>query len=208
MKRIVSTSLLLGVGLLFSLDAQAAVTVLWSQRTTVDSDGDAVPDLFDSAPGAFNPFQEDADMDQIGDVIDPTPSTSVPNLGDPGLGMNGPISPLPPGSTAIFDYLMFYAVPPGAFGHIDLDFGGNGIYDATYFGPLTANFLQFSVLANLFVDSTWDLNTAGFYLMYAKAYGPGMSSANVTINGVTITPEPTTCALALIGLLSTLRRCR
>ena len=180
-------------------DAFAAQTVLWAVRGTVDSDGDSVNDLVDNAPGTFDPSQVDTDADLIGDIIDPTPSLSDPALGDPGLGMNGPPAPIPAGSTAYFDYQMMLGVPPGAFGHIDLDFGGNGVFDATYFGPLTASINQIALAANLFVDSTWDLNTPGYYTLHAKAYGPGMSTQNVTITNVTVIPEPAALALAVCG---------
>src|ERR1041384_562187 len=50
-------------------------------------------------------------------------------------------APIPPGGTAVFDYQMMFnppypITPPGDYGYIDLDFGGNGVFDATYFGPL------------------------------------------------------------------------
>src|SRR5689334_1472796 len=113
-----------------STHAQTIVT--YSQRGTVDSDGDGINDLVDNAPGTSNVSQVDTDADQIGDAIDPTPFGSNPALGDPGLGVGGPYT-IPLGTHAFIDYLMTLQTPPGSFGHIDLDFGGDSVYDATYF---------------------------------------------------------------------------
>ena len=191
------------------LPARAAQTVAWAQRTTVDSDGDGQNDLVDNAPGTPNPDQLESDTDGIGDVIDPTPFNANPSLGDPGLGIFDPL-PHAAGSTVGYDYFMTISAPPGGFGHIDLDFGGNGVFDATYFGPLTTNIDQFSVAASLFVDGTWNLNAPGTYTLHARAYGPGMSSQNETISNVTITPEPASFALGGVaaGSLVTMVRRR
>jgi hypothetical protein len=181
--------------------ASAQVTVPWALRATVDTDGDGVPDLVDNAPGFFDVSQMDSDMDQIGDVIDPTPSQSVPNLGDPFLGMNGPHT-ISAGAHVFVDYLMMNFAPPGQWGHIDLDLGGNGVYDATYFGPLTSALNQIDISPSLFVDSTWDLNTPGTYVLHALAYGPGSFSQNYTISGAIVLPEPATALLAVaLGLV-------
>lgn len=177
--------------------ASAAQVVPWALRTTVDSDGDSTPDLFDNAPGAAN-NQADADADLIGDVIDPTPNGSNPSLGDPFLGMNGPHT-IAAGAHVFVDYLMLSFEPPGQWGHIDLDFGGNGVYDATYFGPLTFSLNQIDVPPALFVDPTWNLNVPGSYVLHALAYGPGSSSQNYTISGAIVTPEPATVALLAIA---------
>src|SRR4029079_16284486 len=144
------TLFLLAVSLLV-VPATAATPQLstWANRNTVDTDGDAVACLVDNAPGFFDPSQVDADADQIGDVIDPTPFNSNPALGDPGLGMLGPYT-ISSGSSVALDYVMTLQTPPGAWGHIDLDLGGNGIYDATYFGPLTTSFNQIVIPAGMF----------------------------------------------------------
>jgi hypothetical protein len=39
-----------------------------------DSDGDGILDGFDNCPDDFNPVQEDADLDRVGDACDPFPS--------------------------------------------------------------------------------------------------------------------------------------
>jgi hypothetical protein len=208
----VGLSLMCGAVSLLSLAnvvfAAVPTIVPWAQRNTVDTDGDSTPDLVDNAPGIAN-NQQDTDADQIGDIIDPTPNNSNPALGDPGLGMLGPYT-ITTGSHAFLDYLMVLGTPPGAWGYIDLDFGGNGIYDATYFGPLTANFNQIDIPPNLYVDGTWNLNAVGSYQVFAKAFGPGMHSQNDTITGVNVVPEPGAIALLSVGcaLLVMWRRSR
>jgi hypothetical protein len=190
--------------------AQTAVTVPWALRNTVDTDGDGVNDLVDNAPGAFDPSQVDTDADLIGDIIDPTPVNSNPFLGDPGLGFGGPYT-IPAGSSVAIDYLMTLGTPPGGWGYIDLDFGGNGVYDATYFGPLTASVNQITIAPGLFVDPTWNLNVAGNYTVHAKAFGPGMHSQFDTITDVKVIPEPAGLVLgmcAAMGLSSVRRRAR
>lgn len=193
---LVALAALFAGSLLVSNFASAQVTVPWALRTTIDSDGDGTADLFDNAPGIAN-NQADMDADLIGDVVDPTPTQSNPNLGDPFLGMNGPHT-IAAGAHVFVDYLMMNFEPPGQWGHIDLDLGGNGIYDATYFGPLTSVLNQIDIAPGLFVDSTWDLNTPGTYLLHALAYGPGSSSQNYTISGAIVLPEPGTAMLSMV----------
>src|SRR6188472_3971353 len=125
------TSLFLLAALLLVATASAATPQLstWANRTLVDTDGDGVADLVDNAPGTSNPSQVDTDADQIGDAIDPTPVNSNPALGDPGLGMLGPYT-IPSDSNVALDYIMNLQTPPGAWGYVDLDLGGNGVYDA------------------------------------------------------------------------------
>jgi hypothetical protein len=204
------TSLFLLAALLLIAPASAATPQLstWANRTTVDSDGDTVADLFDNAPGFFDPSQVDADMDQIGDVIDPTPSNSNPALGDPGLGMLGPYT-IAGGSSVALDYIMNAATPPGAWGHIDLDLGGDSVYDATYFGPLTtAGYNQIVIPAGMFeLPGLYSQTVNGSYTVFAKAYGPGMQSQNVTITGVNVVPEPATLLLALGAMLAIMSAC-
>ena len=187
----------------------AAQVVPWSLRTTIDSDGDGVNDLFDNAAGLSNPSQTDLDADLIGDPIDPTPSNSNPYFGDMVLGMNGPYT-IAAGTHVFVDYLMMAFEPAGQFGHIDLDLGGNGVYDATYFGPLTFSLNQIDIPPALFVDPTWNLNVPDSYTLHALAFGPGGSSQNYTISGaIVVAPEPTTIALialAGLGLLGLRRR--
>jgi len=113
------------------------------------------------------------------------------------------------GSHAFIDYLMASQTPPGAFGHISLDFGGDSTIDAVYFGPLTASFNQIDIPPSLFSGATWDLNTPGTYTISMKAFGPGMVSQNPSITTVTVVaPEPASGALALlaIGLPAVLAR--
>jgi hypothetical protein len=180
----------------------------WANRNTVDTDGDGVPDLVDNAPGVAND-QSDNDADGIGNVIDPTPNNSNPALGDPGLGMLGPYT-IYSGSSVSLDYKMTLQVPPGAWGHVDLDLGGNGVYDATYFGPLTASFNQIVIPPNLYeIPGVYSQNVLGSYAIYAKAFGPGMQSQNETITGVNVIPEPASlCLLAIAGLTVGIRRRR
>lgn len=185
------------ISLFIARAASAVQVVPWSLRTTVDSDGDGINDLFDNAPGLSNPSQTDLDADLIGDPIDPTPSNNNPNFGDMVLGMNGPHA-IAAGAHVFVDYLMMAFEPAGQFGHIDLDLGGNGVYDATYFGPLTFSFNQIDIPPSLFVDPTWNLNVPGSYTLHALAHGPGGSSHNYTISGAIVLPEPAT--LALVGL--------
>jgi hypothetical protein len=200
------TSLFLLAALLLVAPASAATPQLstWANRTLVDTDGDTIADLFDNAPGTSNPSQVDTDADQIGDAIDPTPVNSNPALGDPGLGMLGPYT-IPSGSSVALDYIMTLQTPPGAWGHIDLDLGGNGIYDATYFGPLTTSGYNHIVIpTGMFeLPGLYSQTVPGSYLVHAKAFGPGMQSQNVTITGVNVVPEPTTLLLALIAILAT-----
>jgi hypothetical protein len=187
--------------LLSSAHAATPQLVPWANRNTVDTDGDGTADLVDNAPGVAN-NQQDNDADGIGDVIDPTPNNSNPALGDPGLGMLGPYT-IVSGSSVSLDYLMTLQVPPGAWGHIDLDLGGNGIYDATYFGPLTASFNQIVIPPNQYeIPGVYSQNILGSYAIYAKAFGPGMQTQNVTITGVNVIPEPASVALfATAGLV-------
>lgn len=198
------TLLIAGFVLVFPAIVKAQVVVPWALRTTIDSDGDLTPDVFDNAPGVSN-NQADADMDQIGDVIDPTPSSSNPNLGDPGLGWGVP-STIPVGTPANIPYIMILTAPPGAFGHIDLDLNSDTVYDATYFGPLTTSLNIMSIPANVFVDPGWDLNTPGTYIMQGKAFAPGGSSQFFSITGVTVVPEP--AAMSVIALIPILARRR
>jgi hypothetical protein len=185
-------------------DAATPQLVTWALRNTVDTDGDGVADLVDNAPGTFNSSQIDTDADGIGDIIDPTPVNSNPALGDPGLGMLGPYT-IPSGSNVALDYLMASQTPPGAWGHIDLDLGGNGIYDATFFGPLTASLNQIVISAGQFeLPGLYSQTVPGSYAVYAKAFGPGMSSQFETITGVNVVPEPTSLLMLLGGSLSLL----
>ena len=178
----------------------------WANRNSVDTDGDGHPDLFDNAPGVAND-QADNDADGIGNVIDPTPNNSNPALGDPGLGMLGPYT-IFSGSSVSLDYKMTLQVPPGAWGHLDLDLGGNGVYDATYFGPLTSSFNQIVIPANQYeIPGVYSQNVLGSYPIYAAAFGPGMQTQNVTITGVNVIPEPASvCLLAVAGLAVGSRR--
>jgi Thrombospondin type 3 repeat len=183
--------------------ARAATPQLapWANRNTVDTDGDGIPDLVDNAPGVAND-QADNDADGIGNVIDPTPNNSNPALGDPGLGMLGPYT-IFSGSSVSLDYAMVLQVPPGAWGHVDLDLGGNGVYDATYFGPLTASFNQIVIPPNQYeIPGVYSQNVLGSYAIYAKAFGPGMQSQNVTITNVNVIPEPASLCLVVVAGLS------
>jgi hypothetical protein len=169
----------------------------WANRNTVDSDGDLTPDLNDFAPGLFDNGM-DTDNDGIGDAIDPTPINNNPSLGDPGLGMYSP-PVINAGSNSDIDYVML-TTPPGGWGHIDLDLGGDGNYDATWFGPLTTSINTLSIPASLYTSTLWDLNTAGTYQLYAKAYAPGMSSQSETIiSNVVVVPEPGTMGIAILA---------
>jgi hypothetical protein len=193
-----------------STRSHAQTIVIYSQRLTVDSDGDGNVDLLDNAPGTSNVSQIDTDNDGIGDAIDPTPVNSNPALGDPGLLLGAP-SNVPLGSHAFINYLTVLQTPPGGFGHIDLDFGGDSTYDATYFGPLTASLNVIDIPPSLFSGAQWDLNTPGTYTIYMKAFGPAMSSQFDSITNVTVVlPEPASAAaaFALLVTLSSARRRR
>jgi hypothetical protein len=209
MKTLPTCIFLVAVALLVARTEAATPQIsTWALRTTVDTDGDGVNDLMDNAPGAFDPSQVDADADQIGDIIDPTPVNSNPALGDPGLGMLGPYT-INSGSSVALDYIMNSLTPPGAWGHIDLDFGGNGIYDATWFGPLTAaGYNQIVIPAGMFeIPGIYSQTVPGSYSVYAKAYGPGMQSQFETITGVNVIPEPATLLFLLsAAALAILRR--
>jgi hypothetical protein len=186
--------------------APAAVTSTWANRAAIDSDGDSVFDLVDNAPGTSNIGQEDTDNDLIGDVIDPTPFGSNPNLGDPGLLLGSP-STITAGSNASVPYLTS-VIPPGAWGHIDLDLGGDSTFDATYFGPLTTSVNNITIIPSLFTSALWDLNTPGTYTLHAKAFAPGMSSQNVSITNVTVVPEPAAIGFALAAGFAAIARRR
>jgi hypothetical protein len=182
--------------------ARASTLVLASQEFTVDSDSDSVLDLFDNAPGIAN-NQADTDNDGIGDVIDPTLSTSNPYLGDPGLGVYSSPSILA-GGTATFDFLMTIAEPPGSFGRIELDFNLDNTTDAVYFGPLTSSINTIAIPASLFADASWDLNTPGVYTVGMKAFAPGMWSQSWVYPTVSVSPvpEPSTIFLFALAALS------
>jgi hypothetical protein len=206
----IQTCVFLVAAIVLAVRAEAATPQLatWALRTTVDTDGDGVNDLVDNAPGTFDPSQIDSDADQIGDIIDPTPFNSNPALGDPGLGMLGPYT-ITSGSSVALDYIMNLQTPPGAWGYIDLDFGGNGIYDATYFGPLTtAGYNQIVIPAGMFeLPGLYSQTVPGSYQVYAKAFGPGMHSQFETITGVNVVPEPiTVMTLLSAALAGVLRR--
>ena len=110
------------------------------------------------------------------------------------------------GSSVALDYIMTLQTPPGAWGYIDLDFGGNGIYDATYFGPLTmAGYNQIVIPGGMFeLPGLYSQTIPGFYQVFAKAYGPGMYSQFETITGVNVVPEPATLAMMLTTIFATL----
>lgn len=198
MRYIVITCCVTAVTLLAANEANASSLVLAAQQATIDTDGDSVPDVSDNAPGVSN-NQADTDMDGIGDVIDPTPNGTNPYLGDPALGIYGPL-PIAPGGTASFDYVLL-TTPPGGWGQIVLDFDLDNIVDAVYFGPLTTSIDTISIPASLFVGGTWDLYTPGTYTVAMKAYAPGMWSQywaypNITVEPV---PEPSSLILAAVG---------
>lgn len=199
MNRPLVAAFLIACAILSNVAARASTIVPVSQQMTVDSDGDGVVDLLDNAPGTSNLSQEDTDMDQIGDAIDPTPSTSVPNLGDPFLGI-APALSITAGSNANFDYILMNAAPPGAWGHIDLDFDQDTVTDAVFFGPLTTSFNSMSIPASLYVGASWDLYTPGTYTVAMKAYGPGMSSLYWALPNITVLPVPEPSSLMLAGL--------
>jgi hypothetical protein len=198
---------LAAISTLFAAGIASAATpqlALWANRSTVDTDGDGVPDLVDFAPGVFD-NQMDTDNDGIGDPIDSMPSTSMPYYGDTVLGLTGPYT-INAGGTVNVSYNISLPVD-GDWGHIDIDFGGDSVYDATYFGPLTTSFLTMPIPASFFVGSQWDLNTNGNYALYAKAFGPGRQSQYDTITNAIVVPEPATASL-VIGALSLARRRR
>lgn len=180
--------------------AATPTLALWANRGSVNTDGDATPDLGDIAPGVPD-NQADTDADGIGDAIDPS-SATTPYLGDIELGIY-PSPLIPAGGAATIIYSIGVNPPhnpaPGDWGHIDLDFGADGIYDATYFGPLTVAPLSFSIPANFFVSPSWNLNTPGTYQYAALGYAPATYSQNEAFPSVIVTPEPATFA-ALIGV--------
>jgi len=200
--------LLAALLLVVRVEAATPQITTWALRTTVDTDGDGVNDLVDNAPGTFDPSQVDADADQIGDIIDPTPFSSNPALGDPGLGFFGPYT-IPSGSNVAIDYLMTLQTPPGAWGHIDLDFGGDAVYDATWVGPLTAAINQIVIPAGMFeLPGAYSQTVPGSYSVYGKAFGPGMQSQFETITGVNVVPEPMTLWAVLSTVITGVLRRR
>jgi hypothetical protein len=179
--------------------ASTSVAIPIAQQGTVESDGDGVFDIFDNAPGADNADQIDTDADQIGDVIDPTPFNSNPNLGDPGLGVFDSPS-IAPGGTASFSYVLL-TTPPGGWGRILLDFDLNNSVDAVAFGALDTNINSVFIPASLYTSANWNLNAPGTYTVGMKAFAPGMSSDNWAFPSVIVVPEPTTaCLIALFAL--------
>jgi hypothetical protein len=183
-----------------SLDARSAhAQVPWSARTSVDTDADGTPDVFDNAPNFSNPGQEDLDSDQIGNVIDPAPTSVGPFLGDLGLTIGGPYT-IPIGGPVNANYNV--AVPVyGNYGHIDLDLGGDGIMDADFFGALNGTAGIINIGAGLYSDANWNLNAPGTYTLKAEAFGPGGQSQIVSTS-VTVVPEPTAALLvAAAGVL-------
>ncbi|MFQ6008884.1 MAG: FG-GAP-like repeat-containing protein, partial [Candidatus Zixiibacteriota bacterium] len=53
-----------------------------------DSDGDGIPDEFDNCPSVYNPDQEDADNDDVGDSCDVCTDTDGDGYGNPGFPAN------------------------------------------------------------------------------------------------------------------------
>jgi hypothetical protein len=185
--------------------SRAEAQVPWAGRTSVDTDADGVPDVFDNAPNVSNPTQNDLDMDQIGDVIDPTPTSTGPFLGDLGLTIGGPYT-IAAGAQLNIAYNV--ATPVwGHYGHIDLDLGGDGIFDATYFGSLDGTAGTINIGPGLHTDAFWDTNTPGIYTLKAQAFGPGGDSSILSAT-VTVVPEPGSALAIIIVLASgaTMRR--
>jgi len=171
-----------------SLDVRrAAAQVPWAGRTSVDTDADGAPDVFDNAPNFSNPGQNDLDADGIGDVIDPQPTHAGPFLADLGLTLGGPYT-INAGAQLNVAYNVAVTVW-GNFGHIDLDLGGDGTMDATYFGSLDGTLGNINIGPGLHVDAFWDTNTPGVYTLKGEAFGPGGQSQLVSTS-VTVVPEP------------------
>jgi len=188
MRYLATATLALGVFFANWHEALSSSLVPISQQFTVDSDGDSVVDLVDNAPGIAN-NQADTDADGIGDAIDPTPNLSMPNLGDPGLGVFSSPTILA-GGTATFDYLTTLGNPPGGWGRVELDFDLDNSVDAVFFGPLTPSLNTLAIPASFFINASWDLNTPGLYSVGMKAFAPGMSSQNWAYPNVTVSPVP------------------
>ena len=190
---------------LSTLTQSARAQVPWVARASVDTDADGTPDVFDNAPNASNPTQNDLDSDQIGDIIDPTPTTVGPFLGNIGLTLGGPYT-IPIGGPLNVAYNVTIPVI-GNYGHIDLDLGGDGIMDADYFGPLDGVAGNINIGPGLNLDPFWNMNAPGTYLLKGEAFGPGGQSQLISTT-VTVVPEPTVAMLAGCGLMALLRRGR
>ncbi len=63
--------------------------------STVDSDGDGVPDNVDNCPHQANPDQHDEDRDGIGDVCDLCPQVAAPQIDSDGDGIGDDCDPHP-----------------------------------------------------------------------------------------------------------------
>ncbi|MGL4513897.1 MAG: hypothetical protein ACRCT8_12470 [Lacipirellulaceae bacterium] len=204
MNRTDQVAFFMATALLFCLESRAQVIVPWALRGTIDTDGDSSPNLVDNAPGVAN-NQADGDGDQIGDVIDPTPLISNPVLGTLVVGIP-PVPSILAGSSAVIPYTPFNSpptlvIPPGDYGYIDLDLGGDSVFDATYFGPLSAAIDQIVIPPSLFTSPLWNLNTPGTYTFHAMAFAPGVSvsGVGVSISSVEVLPVPEPAGVAMLA---------
>ncbi|MDH4156111.1 MAG: M28 family peptidase, partial [candidate division Zixibacteria bacterium] len=65
-----------------------SVTTYECDPSVVDLDEDGVPVTADNCPDIYNPMQEDADSDLVGDVCDNCTDTDGDGLGNPGYALN------------------------------------------------------------------------------------------------------------------------
>ena len=128
------------------------------RRTTLDADGDGVPDEWDNCPLLPNPAQEDADGDGVGDACAHCePDLGFASPGGPSLSVcGGPISGgvtallrlrcAPAGSPALLVFGFSFQPtqipggtlvtwPPAGFVPLDVDGAGESLLPVVGFGP-------------------------------------------------------------------------
>jgi hypothetical protein len=175
--------------------AASATTVTAAAAPTFDSDGDSVPDFNDFSPGSYDPANTDADNDQIGDVIDPTPFSPGPWITiDFAIGGTYTVAP---GAGVSINFTTV-TPPVGNFGNIRLFLQPSTMPDAYAFEPMNTSGVFF-IPANLVtIPGLWDLNTPGTYSVEAWGFGPGVFAGYKGGSAtVIVTPEPASLTLLL-----------
>ncbi|MDP6543628.1 MAG: PEP-CTERM sorting domain-containing protein [Phycisphaerae bacterium] len=181
-----------------------------------DIDADGVADHEDNAIANLNPGQGDQDQDGLGDVDDPFPF--VPDSDADGID-DGPDAGPTNASIGLHTVSLGgpYSIDPGDTLGVNVTFGPIAHYVALVFdlgddGPsdgyaTISTSGNVDIPASFFVDSgNWDLNTPGTYdLSVELVRHTGTATDSTT---VTVTPEPASMSLLVLGGMALLRRRR